>query len=81
MPVNVTEINRTENGIYMNLTCGKKSACICINDWEFRVIVQHAAHKVWRKSGRGFATMQEALASYKSPEVKCMIYSADQLNH
>lgn len=76
----VTEIARTETGIYANATCGKVSACVCINDYEFRVICQNASHKVWRGAGRAFRTAGEALAAYKKPEMKAIILAVDALN-
>lgn len=80
MQATVTEINITDTGIYANATCGKVSACVCINDYQVRVICQNAAHKVWRGAGRAFATVAEALAAYKTPEMKAIIAAVDRRN-
>ena len=76
----VTEITRTDLGIYANATCGKVTACVCINDYEVRVICQNASHKVWRGAGRAFQTANEAVAAYKKPEMKAIILAVDALN-
>lgn len=76
----VTDANITEHGIYATATCGKVSACVCINDWEFRVICQNASHRVWRGAGRAFENATEALAAYKKPEMKAIIEAVDKLN-
>lgn len=81
MQATVTEINICETGIYANATCGNVSACVCINDYQVRVICQNAAHKVWRGSGRAFATIAEAIAAYKKPEMKAIIAAVDARNH
>lgn len=80
LPVTITVLNFTETGLYAQATCGKISACVCITDAEVRVIVQNSAHKVWRKSGRGFDNVAEALAAYKSPSVKAIIAAVDRRN-
>ena len=80
MQATVTEISITDNGLYANATCGKVSACVCINDYEVRVICQNAAHKVWRGAGRAFQTVADALAAYKTPEMKAIIAAVDRRN-
>jgi DNA-binding protein H-NS len=80
MQATVTEINITDSGLYANAICGKVSACVCINDYQVRVICQNAAHKVWRGAGRAFATVAEALAAYKSSEMRAIIAAVDRRN-
>ena len=80
MNATVTELNVTETGLYASATCGKISAIVCINDYEVRVICQNAAHKVWRGAGKAFKTIAEALAAYKTPEMKAIIAAVDAKN-
>ena len=80
LQVTVTNIIRDEHGIYASATCGKVSACVCINDWEFRVTCKNASHKVWRGACRAFQTAGEALSAYKKPEMKAIILAVDALN-
>lgn len=84
MQVSLDEVIVNDSGIYATATCEKVSACVCINSWETRVICQNAMHKAWRSSGRGFKTSDDALAAYKSPEMKAIIravvsYNTDRL--
>lgn len=76
----VTEFTINDLGIYAMATCGKVSACVCINDWQVRVICVNAAHKCWRGSGRGFATVAQAIEAYKKPEMKAIIAAVDAKN-
>ena len=80
MQATVTEIKITDTGIYANATCGKVSACVCINDYQVRVTCQNASHKVWRGAGRAFQTVAEAIAAYKTPEMKAIIAAVDSRN-
>jgi len=69
----------TSRALYLTATCGKVSGCVSIqSDWGVRVICQNVAHKVWKRSGRGFPTVAEALAAYKSPEMKAIIQTAEK---
>lgn len=78
--VMITETKLTNSGLYVNATCGKVSALVAINHFEIRVIVQNASHKVWRGQGKGFRTAAEAVANYKSAELKAIISAANDLN-
>lgn len=76
----VTEIRFTDCGIYAAATCGKKSATVCIRDHGVQVVCHNAAHKVWGKFGRHFANIAEAIAAYKSPQMKAIIMAIDRRN-
>ena len=82
MQATVTEINITDTGIYANAFCGNVSACVVIAADHVRVISQNAAHthKPWRGAGRAFATVAEAIAAYKSQEMKAIIAAVDRRN-
>lgn len=66
---------------YIELTSNKKTASIsyskdldCIN-----VLCKNAMHKAWRGSGRFFyGGWAEAVAAYKSPDMKIMINHAKE---
>ena len=61
---------------YIELATEKTSISVTIAsgfDSHVRVIVQNAAHRVWRGAGRRFDTLAEAIASYKSGDVKAML--------
>lgn len=76
----IEELTRNEYGIFAAMACGKHRAYICIKDWEFRVIVQNASHRVWKGGGRSFKSASDAIAYYKQDAVKAMIAAADKLN-
>jgi len=78
--VMITETKLTSSALYVSATCGKVSALVCIGDLQVRVIVQNAAHKAWRGSGKAFQNVAAALAAYKSEEMKAIITAADSLN-
>ena len=78
--VMITETKFTNSALYVTATCGKVSALVCVSDLQVRVIVQNAAHKAWRGSGKAFPNIAAALAAYKSEEMKAIISTADNLN-
>lgn len=80
LSASIDEITATDSGIYMMLSCGKVQACVNINAWEIRVTCCNASNRVWRGAGRGFATLAEAVAAYKKPEMKAIIIAADARN-
>lgn len=63
-------------GFYCGATCGKTSAFVSITKHGFRVCCKNACHDVWRGAGRGFETLADALAGYKSPEMRAIIQAA-----
>ena len=76
MNVQITLTNREKDFFYFQGTCGKKSAFVSICPRWITVCCQNAAHQVWRKCGRTFETIAEAVAAYKSPEMKAIIQAA-----
>lgn len=79
--VKINETSVTEHAVYVSATCGKVSALVAIRDYNVQVICQNAHHKVWKCAGRMFPTITDALAAYKSPEMKAIITAADAANH
>ena len=50
-----------------------------VNTWEdgrVNVCVHNSSHSVWRRSGRYFRSIAEALEAYKSAEVRAIILAA-----
>jgi hypothetical protein len=80
LPVTITGTTYAETGIYVTATCGKVSAFVGISDFEVRVICQNSSHDTFRGSGRGFDSIADALAAYRSPQMQAIIAAADKLN-
>ena len=79
MQVNITSAEKTENGKYFAVDCGKTSAHIYISKAGYiNVCCKNASHKVWKGFGRYFLTFQDALEGYKSPEMKAIISAASE---
>jgi hypothetical protein len=78
--VKTTHFSISDGYLYAQAECGKTSAFISINEWEFRVICKNASHRVWRGSGKGFSNFSEALKNYKKPAMKAIIQAIDSLN-
>lgn len=67
---------KTEHGIYVEATCEKVSALVAIYTHGIQVVCQNASHRVWKKSGKHFATIQDAIDNYRSGEMKEIIQAA-----
>ena len=78
MQVTITNCTKTEDGTAFAATCGNKSAEIWISNrmTAIDVCCINASHKAWRGAGRVFYSVEEALAGYKSPEMKAIISAA-----
>ena len=78
MELQIISHTRQESGEYFEATCGKVTAYVwfsysCDN---ITVCCQNASHRVWGKLGRTFRSVEEALAAYKSPQMKAIINAA-----
>ncbi len=68
-------------GIYANLTAGKKSAFVGITESSVTVVAMTAATRHgYGKTFHGSDAIHQALAAYKSPEMRAMIQATDALN-
>ena len=74
----ITEAKSFTHDTYITATCGSKTALVTIHRVTKRITVccQNASHKVWRGAGRTFWSIEDALAAYKSPEMKAIINRA-----
>ena len=73
MQVLITRAEAVEAGKYFEADCGKISAHIYISKFGINVCCKNASHKAWKSMGRYFRTFDEALAGYKSSEMKAII--------
>ncbi len=80
LPLVKSEVLRTENGIYLTATCGKVTAIVGITVHGTQVLCLNASHRAFQRSGRRFRSTADALAAYKSPEMRTIILAADKLN-
>ena len=71
----ITSDETTEYGRYISAACGKTSADVFIYSHEVRVIVKNASHKVWRGAGKGFKDIATAVESYKSGDMKSILFA------
>ena len=76
----VNKIAIPETGLYAEASCGKVKALVCIHDNHVRVICCNASHSAWRGMGRVFPSIAEAIAGYKSQEMKSIIAAVDRRN-
>ena len=79
MQVIITHSQTVSSGKYFEADCGKTSAQVYISKFGFiQVCCNNASHKAWKASGRHFRTFDEALAGYKSAEMKAIINAAQE---
>lgn len=76
MNILVIEAVEFESSKSIELQTEKKSALIYFAGSYLQVVCQNAAHRVWGGAGRVFHggdAWEQAVAAYKSPEMKAMI--------
>lgn len=75
--IEILSETKTEHGLHLRLrTESGVTGTVSVTSWEVRVLKETASHQVWRGSGRGFKTFDEALAGYKSADMKSLIQFA-----
>lgn len=57
---------------YFDLECESVKCSIFVGD-NVQVIVDNASHRAFQGMGKTFATFEDALSNYKSPKLKAMI--------
>lgn len=76
---NDTTYPHTGRQVLAELRCGKHHATVWISEGKgvmppsVRVIVHNASNQVWRQLGKTFPTAAQAIANYKTPEIRAMI--------
>lgn len=78
METMITKTRTSEYGTKMfEITCGKTSAFVAIEmDGRTNVCAYNASHRVWRGAGKMFRSVAEAMANYKSAEMRAIIETA-----
>ena len=83
MEINVIDISRQNalrnEYLYVEMQCGKHAALVvvCRGASNYvQVVVQNAMNRAWRGMGKRFATVDAALASYKTDAIREMIQTA-----
>lgn len=77
----ITESNRTQFGLHLNISHEATRAFVSISPDGVRVLVQNASHRVFRRSGRHFPTFDAAIAHYKSAAMKAILHTAANYQH
>lgn len=69
------KIEKTQTGTAIEITDGAKSVFVYISALSVPLPVSvcmtsNASHKAWKGQGKGFQSLSDALAAYKSPFMK-----------
>ncbi|NDD55825.1 hypothetical protein EBZ39_18495 [bacterium] len=65
--------------LYVEMQCGKHAALVvvCRGATNYvQVVVQNAMNRAWRGMGKRFATVEAAMAAYKTDAIRSMIQTA-----
>lgn len=78
METTITKTSKSEYGTkFFEITCRKVSAFVAIEkDGRINVCAYNNSHRVWRGAGKMFRSVAEAMASYKSAEMRAIIETA-----
>lgn len=81
MNILITDRHESELSITLGMICEGKEAVVSpykpgARLQGLQVLCVNAAHKCWRGGGRYFASVADALAGYRSPEMRAMIQHA-----
>lgn len=77
MNILVSNEFETDSSKGATYTAGKTCAFVSIRyDGMINVCQKNAAHRVWRGCGKFFSSAEEAIAGYKSGEMKAIIQLA-----
>jgi hypothetical protein len=78
MQVQIIRNDTQQGGRFIEAECGKTAAYIWVSKLGYiNVCCNNASHKAWKASkGRNFFSFDEALAGYKSAEMKAIISAA-----
>jgi hypothetical protein len=83
MDINVIDTSRQNalgnEYVYVEMQCGKHAALVvvCRGASNYvQVVVQNAMNRAWRGMGKRFATVEAAVAAYKTDAIRGMIQTA-----
>jgi hypothetical protein len=78
--VRVTESSHANGYSFFELACGKQSISVSVGPMGVRALVLNASHRAWRGIGKSFETFAAAREHYRSPGVRAMLDTAEQLS-
>jgi len=81
MDVIIIDNKQSATGSYFEAVCGKTSAYVWYGKFSgtINVCCKNASNRVWKGTGRTFWSIDDALAAYKSPEMKAIIQASTQV--
>lgn len=86
MMIQVKEVTKQEacgnNYTYVEMACEKHSALVVVVKGArnyIQVIVQNASNRAWKKFGKEFATVADAVKNYKTAAIRSMIEHAAEI--
>lgn len=81
MTVLIQDFETIGDSIYIEITAGAKVASVVTNRelGTVRVLCKNASHRAYRGTGRIFPSWDEAIAGYKSAEMREIIETAKHL--
>ena len=59
--------------LIMGLTCGKHKIAVWVCEGRTCVTVENASHRAWRGVGKPFPTLADAIAYYRTPQIRAML--------
>jgi len=79
--VEIVSVTEEQDFLFVEAKVGKVSGWVSMTSKHVTVCCKNASHAVWRGSGKTFhgdlsATIPEALAAYKSAEMKLIVETA-----
>jgi hypothetical protein len=80
MDVLITKQVEQNGSRLFELTCGKQSISVSVGPMGVRALVLNASHRAWRGIGKSFETFAAAREHYRSPAVRAMLDTAEQLS-
>ncbi len=58
---------------FVKATANNTTGWVLVQPWGLQVCCENSSHRVWRRSGKHYPTLEKALESYKSGEMKAII--------
>lgn len=71
-----TTYPNTGRYFFFEAQSGKHRACVVASEFSVRVVLQNASHRVWRGMGKNFASWDDAIAAYKTADIRALIETA-----
>ena len=81
MELQIINEQKLRSGRYFEAAVGKIAASVWVSttsDGLISVCCMNASHRTWKKLGRTFRTFDDAIAAYKSPQMKAIINAAKE---